>query len=141
MRLRHLIGSAGLNSRAGPKLRMEVRLGRDVLVHPEQVVRVVAPLHLHEPVVVLPVGGLHALAALVVHEEVDVRAPGRVRVQRLPVALGPVRDRGRVGGVGVDPHDHLRPARVAIGERGLVLTDPVHRPVDRIQVHRGVHAG
>src|SRR6516165_5248403 len=52
----------------------------NVLVHPEEVSRIVLLLDRGQTVVVLAEGGSHALLALL-HHEVDIGASGRVRVQ------------------------------------------------------------
>src|SRR6266568_2400891 len=70
--------------------------GRNVLVNPEEIVRVVAGLDPGEPVVVGPVAGTDPVGPLV-HHEVHVRSPGGGRMQRLPVAHRPVLELGRVG--------------------------------------------
>src|ERR671915_387133 len=54
-----------------------LRAGLDVLVHVEDVVRVVARLDLREPLVVVGVRGPHPALPLV-HHEVDVGAAGGV---------------------------------------------------------------
>jgi len=47
----------------------------DVLIHPEQVVRVIFRFDLGEAVVVLAIGGAHQLLSLI-HDHVDVAATG-----------------------------------------------------------------
>src|SRR5262249_33383362 len=63
----------------------------DVLMDGEDVVGVIRALDLDQPVVVAAVAGSDPVLALV-HQEVDVGAAGRGRVQLLPVVLGPSRD-------------------------------------------------
>src|SRR5437868_7990622 len=60
----------------------------DVLVHVEEVVRVVRRLDLGEPLVVLAVARLHAILALL-HHHVHVGAARRERVERVVVAARP----------------------------------------------------
>ena len=64
----------------------------DVLVDVEHVVGVESLLHRRQPVVVAEVRRADPVGSLV-HHEVDVRAAGRRRVQRLPVVPRPGRDR------------------------------------------------
>src|SRR3954451_8071307 len=72
----------------------------DVLVDPEEVLRVVRRLDAGQAVVVVAVARAHPLLALV-HHHVHVRAAGRVGVQRVEVVDGPVPDRLDVLRVGV----------------------------------------
>src|SRR5271166_4000161 len=76
-------GSRGL--RVGPAG------GLDVLVDVEGVAWVIAVLDLGEPTVIAAVGRFYPVLALV-HQEVDVGAAGRGRVQVCPVVPGPLRD-------------------------------------------------
>src|SRR5580692_5945321 len=108
--------------------------GLDVLVDVERVVRVVPVLDLGEPVVVAAVGRLDPVLALV-HQEVDVAAAGRGRVQLLPVVPGPLRDEGGVGGIGIDAHDDTGPAAVPVGEGRRGLGHAARGAVDGVQVH------
>jgi hypothetical protein len=55
----------------------------NILIHPEEVVRVVLLLDVRETLIVIPVTGLHALLPLV-HHEVHIRASSRVAMQSLP---------------------------------------------------------
>ena len=65
------------------------RLRRDVAIRAEHVVRVVAPLDRHEPIVVRAVGGADASLVLVVGLEVDVAPAGRERPQALASPRAP----------------------------------------------------
>jgi hypothetical protein len=85
----------------GHLLRSWPTAGLDVLVNVERVAGVIAVLDAGEPVVVAAIGGLDPFASFV-HEEVDVAAAGRGRVQGLPVVAGPVRDDACVSGILVD---------------------------------------
>src|SRR5947207_13424333 len=87
-----------------------------------------------EPVVVAPVGRFAPVLALV-HQEVDVGAAGRGRVQFLPVVPGPLRDETGVGRVGVDADDDAGPAAVPVGEGGRVGGHPAGGAVDGVHVH------
>src|SRR5947207_10578303 len=78
-------------SRAGLSLS-GCSAGTDVLVHVEEVVRVVLCLGLRQPLVVAAVGGLNPLLSLL-HHEVDVGAAEGVWMKRLPVVDGPGPDR------------------------------------------------
>src|SRR5271170_3011629 len=86
-------GSSSIPNRTGCDIRSALRAGLDVLVDVEDIVRVVPLLDPGEPVVVAAVGRLDPVLALV-HQEVDVPAAGRGRVQLLPVVPGPLRDEG-----------------------------------------------
>src|SRR5260221_14680922 len=80
----------------------------DVVIHAEEVARVVLLLHPRELLVVAAIGRAHALVPLVGHHEVDVRAAGRVGVQRHPVVPGPVTQAAGVDRIRIDADDHLR---------------------------------
>src|ERR1700745_3890916 len=104
-----------MRARPGPPggpspIRLPGRLAgrRDVLVDVEHVVRVVALLDLGEPVVVAAVRRPDPVLALA-HQEVDVAASRRGRVQLLPVVAGPLRDQAGVGGIRVDADDDAAP--------------------------------
>ena len=110
----------------GPCPRRDPRAGQrdgavrlDVLVHAEEVVRVVGGLDRGQPLVVAAVGGLHPLLALV-HHEVHVAAARRVRVLGLPVVDAPVPQGRQRRRVGVDAGDDGRVGGVPVGERRLV---------------------
>src|SRR5271165_198105 len=115
--------------------------GQYVLVHAEEVLRIVTGLNLSEPRVVASVSGLDSILALSLAEEVDVRAARRERMERLPVGDCPGLDDLGVGRIGVDADDHLRPVRVPVRPRRIAIADATGGPVDGIQMHRGVHCG
>jgi hypothetical protein len=50
----------------------------------EEVVRVICGLDLAKPLVVAALSGANPVRSLF-HHEVDVRSPGRIRVQRIPI--------------------------------------------------------
>src|SRR6266508_3557537 len=68
----------------------------DVLVCPEQVVRIVLRLHMPKAVVVSAIRGTDPVRSLLFREEVHVDAAGGERLERLPAFSGPsdVRFRG-----------------------------------------------
>src|SRR5436190_10954157 len=109
MSLRERVPTSGISFSTTSNLRTTMYLGKllpsgrglDVLVHVEDVVRIVLPLDLREPVVVLAVGGLNSLLALV-HDHVQVGAAGRIRMERLLVADRPLAHRAGVGRIGID---------------------------------------
>ena len=77
--------------RAHERARARRRRRLDVGVEAEEVVRVVGALERREPgVLLLPVGGAHAILPLVA-EEVHVRAPGRRRSERVVALARPPR--------------------------------------------------
>src|SRR5262245_48275925 len=65
-------------------------LGLDVLVHPEEVVGVPAAFDLDQSRQVLPIGGLDAITAFLLVEEVDVGAAGRMLAHLAPRGAGPL---------------------------------------------------
>src|SRR6516164_1497086 len=103
-------------------LGAEPAVGLDVLVDVERVVRVVTMLDLGESVVIAAVGGFDAVRAFV-HQEIDVGAACRGRVQLLPVVPRPLGEEAGVVWVGVDTDDHTSPAAVAVGEGRRVPGD------------------
>src|SRR6187399_3023852 len=84
------------------------RCGSDVLIHSEQVRRIVFRLDPGQAVVVVSERRLHALLPLV-HHEVHVRATGRIRVQGIEIALAPLGDGSALARVGIDTNDDLGP--------------------------------
>ena len=72
--------------------------GPDVLVDLEKVRWIIFALQRREPRIVGTVGRLEPGVALVVHHEVRVRAAEIERVHRVPIGLGPARDRPRLLG-------------------------------------------
>ena len=109
--------------------------GPDVLIHPEQVRRVVLVLDSDEPLVVVTVSCLDPFLSLV-HHEVHVGSASRVGMQRIPIILCPRDDAVIVGWVGVHADDHLRPIRITISPGGVTAGDAVGSPVDRVHMHR-----
>ena len=79
--------------------------------------------------------------AVVVGHEVDV--PARLAVGRggLLVVAHPADAMLVVGRVVPSGEYYLGERRVPVGERGLVGSHPVARPVDRVQVHGGCDVG
>src|SRR4051812_36482910 len=127
----------------------------DVLVDPEDVLRVVLGLDPRESVVVVAVRRLHALLARVAFaHEVHVAAARRVRVDRVPVPDAPVTHLAGARRVAVGAEDDRGPLPVAAGvaggaeaagaplpggggDRGVAFGDVVPRAVDAVLVHRG----
>lgn len=69
-----------------------LRRWRNVLIHVEQIARIIRAFHRSQLVVVRSVAGLDAL--LTFHfQEVDVRALIRIGTQRLPLVTDPLRSR------------------------------------------------
>src|SRR5918994_4944527 len=87
-----------------------------------------------QPLEVVAVGSLYALLTLI-HHEVHVSTPGRVRVQRRPVLLDPLCDAFGIGRVRVDARIDRRPVGIAIAEGRIVLPYLVHRAIYRVEVH------
>ena len=75
----------------------------DVLVHMEQVRRIIFLLQAREPVVVAAIGGLDPRLALVVHHEVRIGAGQIERMDRRPIVLRPLLERRRLGRIRIDP--------------------------------------
>src|ERR1019366_390031 len=97
--------------RLSPRPRVEVSSSgsrRNVLVHAEEIRRIVPGFYLLETAVVRAVGSFDAGRAFF-HHEIDVSTGGRVRVDGVPIGAGPIGDLVLVGGIGVDAHDHCRP--------------------------------
>src|SRR5215207_8128381 len=113
--------------------------GCDVLVHPEEVVRVVATFDLGEAVVVLAVVGTDP-ALIVAGHEVDVAALLGVGRNRLGVPAAPFDVRRGVGGVGPTRAEAYGEVGVPVGEGGLLRRDAVARSVDGEQQGRGLGA-
>ena len=107
-------------------------LWSDVLVHPEQVVRIVLGLDLREPFVVGPIGaGAHAIGFVLRHE-VHVHAAGAVArgVVEQPSCPG---DAALVLG-------RISPARVHV-QGPVDVTVRVRRGIDRLAVDRASQLG
>src|ERR1035438_8711788 len=124
-------------------LRVEVSSsgsGRNVLVHAEEIRRIVPGFYLLETAVVRAVGSFDAGRAFF-HHEIDVSTGGRVRVDGVPIGAGPIGDLVLVGGIGVDAHDHCRPFGAAIAESGRTGSHAVYRAVDGVEVHGAEHGG
>src|ERR1700721_2804734 len=109
----------------------------DVLIYPEQVRRVVAFLDLRQTWIILAVGRANAIFALF-HHKVDVRATGRVRVQRAPIFLRPRGNFIFVRGVRIDSHNYLSPQSVAVPPSCCTLLDTAGCTIDGVEVHGGL---
>src|ERR1700693_3712816 len=109
--------------RAGRRRRWRAR-GTDVLIHPEAVVRVIGPLDLRQPIVVVAVARPHPLLALV-HHHVHVSTAGGVWVKRLEVVDAPAADDLGIGGVVIDTGEDRAPDRIAVAPRGVGWADVV----------------
>src|SRR5215472_11120948 len=114
-RTRSASGACGGTGASWTALGAGPARGPDVLIDMERVVGVVTVLDPGQPIVVAAVGGPDPVLALV-HQEVDITAAGRSRVQLFEVIPRPLRDAVGVGGIGVDADDHARPAAVPVGE-------------------------
>src|SRR5439155_4731969 len=106
--------------------------GPDVLVHAEQVGRIVFLLERGEAIVVVAIGRLYAGVAFVVHHEVDVAAARIEAMQRLPIGFGPARHRPSLLRVRIDPGDDHRPGGIPGAPRRFFLADAVDGAVDWI---------
>src|SRR5688500_16656302 len=61
----------------------------DVLVDVEEIVRVILALYLGKPLIVVAIGGAHALLSLVIHHHVDIRTPCRIGMNGIPIGARP----------------------------------------------------
>src|SRR5215831_336100 len=110
----------------------------DVLINRKKIIWIILGLYSCEATVVVSVRGLDALLSLV-HHEVDVSAPGRMWMERLPIISGPGNDLVFIGRIRIHADDYLSPFRIAISPCSLVLSDAGRRSVDRIEVHGRLH--
>src|SRR5579859_2783090 len=86
----------------------------NVLIHAEEILRIVLCLCASELIIVLAVRSSNTLFPFSFHHEVDVRSPAAVWMQLLPIIPCPGGDVVRVGWIGVHSHNHLAPRGVAV---------------------------
>jgi hypothetical protein len=115
--------------------RSSRRRRRDVLVHAEEVSRIVLRLHGRETFVVVAVGRLNAPLGLVVHHEVDVSPFEVERVNSLPILASPCLQGIGLLRVGADPGDDHGPGRLACVPCRCVLRNATDGSVDGVEVH------
>ena len=113
----------------------------DILIHAEQVFRIVLRFDRSEPRVIVTVCRLETPFSLIIHHEIHVSAAKVERMNGFPIrtsprlqGIGPLR-------IGVDCGDHHRPIRVARIPRSGILCDAMDRPIDRIEMHQAECAG
>jgi len=82
-------------------------LRRNVLVHMEQIGRIVLRLDLRQSGIVAAIGRTDQVRSLM-HGHVQLGATGSIGMQRQPVVLGPLHHLRVVGWVGIDRDDHFR---------------------------------
>src|SRR5258708_24717754 len=119
-----------------PPLWVSSRRWEDVLVDPEEIVRVVLRLYRTKARVVVSVCRLDAALHFVIHHEVDVCPFQIERVNRLPVGAAPRLQRVSLFRIRVDSSNDHRPWCVAGIPRGRVFEHAVDGSVDRIQMHQ-----
>ena len=108
-----------------PVALLQLSLRGDVLIDPEEVLRVDLCLDRLQARVVVPIGGLHPVGSFV-HHEVHVRPAGRIGMQRIPVVAGIADMAGHAGRIVVrheNDVDELRIAMAVCGIRGFDILD------------------
>src|SRR5262245_57404597 len=113
----------------------------DILIHAEQVFRIVLCFNRSEPRVIFTVCRLETPFSLIIHHEIHVSAAKVERMNGFPIRTSP-RPQG-VGPlrIGIDCSDHHRPSRVARIPRSGILCHAMDRPIDRIEMHQRDCAG
>src|SRR6266699_647096 len=111
---------------------------RDILIHVEQIARIIGCFDLCQSGVVVAVRRFHIVRALI-HHHVDIAPARRIGMQCHPVVPGPLDHALVVGRVRIDTDDHLGEVGVTEAERGVARAGPMDGPVDRIEVHRRMH--
>ena len=106
------------------------------MVEVEDVVGVVPPLDLDEPVVVRAVGRSDGVLGLIVAEVVEPAAVAEVRLRRSERLAAPGDVRLAVGGVPPHGRNQEVPALLAVGHRGLGYPYARHRAVEVLEQDR-----
>src|SRR5208283_107324 len=129
----------GKSAAAADHLNWALSRWLDVLVHAEEVRRIVLLLDRSKASVIIAERSLNPLLAFV-HHEVDVGASCRIGMQRIIIVLAPLCNFPSVSRVGVYTDNDL-------GEQGfpeavgcIVLTYALRRAVDRVKVHSRKHS-
>src|SRR6266487_4577313 len=78
----------------------------DILIHMEQIARIIFCLDLYQPGIVVAICCLHEVWALI-HDHIDIAPTRRIGMQCHPVVFGPLDHALVVGRVWIDPDDHL----------------------------------
>src|SRR5690606_35750934 len=107
----------------------------DVLIHPEQVGRIVFLLEHGKASVVFAIGRPHTRLALVVHHEIGISSAGVEAMQRLPIVSGPACYRCGLLRVRIDSGNDHRPCRISGAPRRFMLADAMNGAIDGIKVH------
>src|SRR5689334_10737760 len=87
--LRRFCQTPGLRLRRSPRRAPLQLLGLNVLVHTEEIIRIVFLFERDEPLVIGAVRFFHTFFAFVAHQEVYVSAASRIWVNRIVIALRP----------------------------------------------------
>ena len=115
----------------------------DILIHVEQIARIIGCFDLCQPGIVVTVGCLHRVGALI-HHHVDIAATRRIGVQRHPIVPGPLDHALVVGRVGVDPKDHLCEVGIeafASARQGIsLLSESIKDPILREHFEQAAYA-
>src|SRR5215216_2009936 len=122
-------GAAEVVVKASTVPRRPYALRRDVVVEVEDVVRVVPPLYLAEPLVVRAIGCADGILSLIVAEVVEPAAGAEVGLHRRERLAAPRDVRLGVGRVRPDGGDKEVPAFVAVRDRSLGRADARHGAV------------
>ncbi len=110
----------------------------DILIHMEQIARIIRCFDLCQSGVVVAVRRFHIVRTLI-HHHVDIASSRRIGMQCYPIVPGPLDQALVVGRVGVDTDNHLGEVGVTEAERGVARAGPMDSAIDRIEVHRRVH--
>src|SRR5262249_13107504 len=124
---RRLLGSGGSSA------PLPGGFGLDVLVHAEEIVRIVLSLDGSQAIVILPVGGPNAIVTFF-HHEVDVGSSRGIGVQILEVAASPVCDLALVGGIRIHTHNYLSPRGISVGPSRVRLAYTMRSAINRIHM-------
>src|SRR5262249_32433172 len=97
-------------------------------------------LYPSEALEISSISRLHTILSFI-HHEVYIGAARRIRMQSFPVTSSPGNKAFVVCGIRINADDNLRPFRVAVTPRRVVLPYPARSSIDWIKMHAGLPCG